>query len=148
MTFCELIRGDAEAAKKEIGRLFSKQRSRPRAYASHVDTRPKRLSLVTVRVYSTVAQALLDSSAVPNLISPKLVSHLCLTPRPSKKRITVADGGNAPCNGVLLQVPTSFGELTVNLDYLVVEGTPFDLIIGLPSLEKPQACIDVGKQHV
>ena len=29
-----------------------------------------------------------------------------------------------------------------------MKGTPFDLIIGLPSLERLQACIDLGKQHV
>ena len=148
LKFGQVVCGDAEAAKKEIGRLFSRQRNRTRAYAGHVDTRPKRLKLVTVRVYSTTAQALFDSGAVPNLISPLLVSNLCLTPQPSKKRIPVADGGNAPFIGALLQVPTSFGELSVNLDYLVVEGTPFDLIIGPTSLKKLQACIDVRKQHV
>lgn len=41
-----------------------------------------------------------------------------------------------------------FCELNVNLYFLIVEVTPFDLLIGLPSLEKIQACIDLGKQHV
>ena len=45
-------------------------------------------------------------------------------------------------------MPTSFGGLVVNLDILVMKGTPFNLIIGLPSLERLQDCIDLGKQHV
>ena len=36
----------------------------------------------------------------------------------------------------------------MNLDLLVVKGMPFDLIIRLRSLERLQACIDLGKQHV
>ena len=96
---------------------------------------------MTVRVYGTVAQALLDSGAVPNLISPQLVSKLCLTPQPSKKRIMVANRGNAPCIGALLQVITSLGELTVNLDYLVVEGTPFDLIDHWTSLARETSSV-------
>ena len=60
----------------------------------------------------------------------------------------MADGANAPCLGSLHQIPTSFGELIVKLDFLVVKGTPFDLIIGLPTLEGLQACIDLNKQHV
>ena len=35
----------------------------------------------------------------------------------------------------------------MNLDLLVVKGTPFDLIIGLVTLKGLQACIDLGKQH-
>ena len=135
LTFGKLVRGDADVAEKEIVRLFAKQRVRGRAFAGHADTRSRRLRLVTVKVYGTEAQALLDSGAVPKIISLKLASKLCLSPPPTEKHITVVDGGNAPCPGSLHQIPTPFGELIVKLDFLVVKGTPFDLIIGLPTLE-------------
>ena len=45
------------------------------------------------------------------------------------KRITVADGSNAFCMGTLKDAPTSFGDATVHLDFLAVDGTPFDIII-------------------
>ena len=114
LTFGQLIRGDADVAKKEIGRLFTKQGGRRRVFAGHADMKPRRLRLVTLKVYGTEGEALLDSGAVPNIISPKLVVKLCLSPQPTGKRITVADGGNAPCLGSLLQMPTSFGGLVVN----------------------------------
>ena len=148
LTFGQLVRGDAEASKKEIVRLFAKQRVRGRAFAGHADTRSRRLRLVTVKVYATKAQALLDSGGVPNIISPKLASKLCLSPQPTEEHITVAHGANAPCLGSLHQIPTSFGERIVKLDLLVVKGTPFDLIIGLQTLEGLLACIDLGKRHV
>ena len=110
--------------------------------------KPRRLRIVTLKVYGTEAEALLDSGAVPIIISPKLVAKICLSPQPTGKHTTVADGGSAPCLGSLLQMPTSFDGLVVNLDFLVVKGTPFDLIIGHPSSERLQACIDLGAQHV
>ena len=148
LTFRQLVRGDADVAKREIVRLFAKQRVRGRTFAGHADTRSRRLRLVTVKVYGTEAQALLDSGAVPNIILPKLASKLCLSPQPTEKHITVADGANAPCLGSLHQIPTSFGEVIVKLDFLVVKGRPFDVIIGLLTLEGLQACIDLRKQHV
>ena len=45
-------------------------------------------------------------------------------------------------------MPTSFGGLVVSSDFQAVKETPFDLIIGLPSLERLHACIHLGKQHV
>lgn len=148
LTFVQLIRGDGDVAKNEISRLFTKRSGGSRAYAVHADTKPRRLRLVNVREYGTDARALFDSDAVPNTISLQLVSKLCLSPQLTGKKITLADGGNAPCQGTLPGVPKSFGDLTVNLDYLLVKGTPFDLIIGLPSLEELKACIDLGSQNV
>ena len=59
----------------------------------------RRLRVVTLKVYGIESEALLDSGAVPNIISPKLVAKLSLSPQPTGKHITVTDGGNAPCLG-------------------------------------------------
>ena len=34
------------------------------------------------------------------------------------------------------------------MDFLVDTGTPYDVIVGIPSLEELQICIDLGQQHV
>ena len=104
--------------------------------------------MITVQVYGTDAQALLDSGAVPNIMSPYLVKRRSLTPESTKKHITVADGKSFPCFGSLRQVPVSSGGLVSKMDILVVTGTPFDVIVGMPSLEELQTCIDRGPQHV
>ena len=132
LTFGQMIRGDADVAKNEINRLFAKQGSRGRTFAGHANMKLRRLRVVTLKVYGTEAEALLDSGAVPNIISPKLVAKLSLSPQPTGKHITVVDGGNVPCLGALLQIPTSFGGLVVNSDFLVVKGTPFDFDHGTP----------------
>ena len=52
------------------------------------------------------------------------------------------------CIGILKDVPNTLWDATVHLDFLVVDGIPFDVIIGPPSLEDLQACLDLGKQLV
>lgn len=148
LTFGQLVRGDAESARKEINRLLTKKVRRGRGFAGHAETRPRRLRLVTVQVYGSDAQALLDSGAVPNIVSPQLVKRLSLTPEATTKHITVANGKNASCIGALHQIPVSFGGLVSKMDFLVVSGAPYDVIIGLPSLEELQTCMDLGQQHV
>ena len=49
---------------------------------------------------------------------------------------TVADGKSSPCLGSLRQVSVSFGGLVSKMDFLVVTGTPYDVIVGMPSLEE------------
>ena len=144
----QLVCGDADEAKKEIRRPLTKGGRRGRALAAHVDIHPLRLRLIPVRIYGTEPKALLDSGATPNLMCPGLVLELSLSPEPTMKRITVVDRSNSSCTGTLKDVPTSFAYATVHLDFLAVDGTPFDVIIGLPLLEDLQACFDVGKQLV
>ena len=146
LTFGQLMRRDADDAKREIRRLFSSRVSR--SVLAQVSGPPRRLKVVTIRVYGTVTQALLDSGAVPNLMSSRLAESLSLRPEATTRSITVADGTKAVVCGIVHGAPVSFGGLTEPLDFLVVEGTPFDVIIGCPALEKLQACLDLGQQHV
>ena len=69
LTFRQLVRGDADEVNMEIRRLLTKGGQRVRAIAAHVDTRPRRLRLVPVRIYGMEAKALLDSGATPNRMS-------------------------------------------------------------------------------
>ena len=143
LLFGQLARGDAESARWEINSLLARKARSGRGFGGPVELRPRRLGLTTVCVYGTEANSLLESGAVPNIISPKLVEKLSLAPKETKKHITAANGRGAACMCAPEQVPVSFGSLVSKMDFLVVAGAPFDLIIGLPSLEKIQACIDL-----
>lgn len=50
--------------------------ARVRLFASPVTSEPRRLKLVPVSIFGNEVQALLDSGAVPNLISSELASEL------------------------------------------------------------------------
>ena len=97
--------------------------------------------MVSVKVYGTYAQALLDSGAVPYLMSVSLAGVHPLSLEPRTKRITVTDGSNAVVRGFLERIPVSFGTLAVHFDFIVVEVTPVDVIIGCPALEMLQGRI-------
>ena len=129
LTFGQLVREDAEGARKEMKRLLSRRLGRSRGFAGHMDVVQRRLHVVTVQCYGTDAQALLDSGAVPNIMSPHRMKRLSLTPDITKKHINVADGKSSPCVGLLGQVPFSFGGLVNKMDFLVVTGTPYDMIM-------------------
>ena len=91
---------------------------------------------------------MLDSGAIQNLMSDRLAALLSLSPEATTKTISVAEGTAVKVHGTVGKVPVSFAGLKDQLDFLVVEGTPFDGIIGCPALEKVQACLDLGQQQV
>ena len=78
LTCGQRVRGDAEGARREIKRLLSRKLGRSRRFAGHTDVFPRRLRVITVQVYGTDAQALLDSGAVPNIMSPYLMKRLSM----------------------------------------------------------------------
>ena len=60
LTFGRLVRGDAEAARREINGLLERKARRRPGFAGPVELRPRRLRVTTVSVYGTAAHALLD----------------------------------------------------------------------------------------
>ena len=148
LTFGHLVHGDAEGERKDMKRLPSRRLGRSRRFAWTYGCLPVTSSCDYCSSYGPDGQALLDSGAVPNIMSPYLKKRLCLTPDSMKKHITVADGKSSPFVGSLVQVPVSFGEPVSKMDFLVVTGTPHDVIVGMPSFEELQTCIDLGQQHI
>ena len=144
LTFVQLIRGDGDEAKKEIRRLFT---SRPRrSVAASIGTLPKRLKVVAVQVYGTQMRALLDSGAIPNVMNASVASKLSLSPKPTSTKITVRQ--KTTCLGSIEDVPVSFNGTVTSLNFLVVARSPVDILIGYPTLEELQACIDLGHRSV
>ena len=93
-------------------------------------------------------RALLDSGAIPNFMNASVASKLSLSPKPTSTKITVANGQKTTCLGSIEGVPVSLKGTVTSLNFLVVEGSPFDILIGYPTLEELQACIDLGHQSV
>ena len=143
-TFGQLIRGDGDEAKKQIRRLFN---SRPRCpVAASIGTLPKRLKVVSVQIYGTHMRALLDSGAIPNVMNASVASKLSLSPKPTSTKITVAIGHKTTCLGSIEDVPVLFNGTVPSLNFLVVAGSPLDILIGYPTMEELQACIDLSHQ--
>lgn len=63
-------------------------------------------------------------------MSDRLAALFSLSREPTTESITVADGTAANVHGTVGRVPVSFSGLKEHLDFFVVEGTPFDVIIG------------------
>ncbi|KAI0558915.1 Aspartic peptidase [Gracilaria domingensis] len=73
---------------------------------------------------------------------------LTLTPSPTSRRVTVADGTAAKVLGGVKEVPIAFGENGVQVDFFGVQITPFDVIIGSQTLETLWRRLDLGRQQV
>ena len=147
LTFGVLMRGDADEAKKESRCLLASSNTR-KSVAASASVTPRRLKVVAVRVFGTDVQAVLDTGAVPNLLSTSLAYDLGLTLKPTTKKITIANGKRSICRGLIENVPVSFAGIRVSMDFLVVNGMPFDVIIGAPALESLHAQLDLGQQTV
>ncbi len=90
--------------------------------------------LVRVEVYSESTMEFFDSGAIPNIMSHKMVKKLHLRMHPTNRSIKVANCASEKGVGTLNEVPISLGELAVRMDYLVLEETPYDILIGLPTM--------------
>ena len=90
--------------------------------------------LVRVEVYSESMTALFDSDTIPNVISHKMVKKLHLRMQSTNRSIKVANCASENCVGTLNEVPISLGELAVPMRFLVLDETPYDILIGLPTM--------------
>ena len=148
ITFGQLVRDDADDAKKEMQKLFCSG-TRKTKIATVWDTSfPLSTQVGSIQYLLQGGKALLDSGEIPNLMSSRLSDELSLTPSPASRQFTVANGDTSQCIGTVSSVPVSFTDLIVPIDFLVVLNTPFDLIIGCPTLEALAARLDLRKQMV
>ena len=92
--------------------------------------------LVRVQVYSTWTLVLFGSGAIPNVMSRKMVEKLNIRMMPTTPRIKVANCAFETCVGHLRDVLIQMGELIVPLEFLVIEISPYGVIVGLPTMIK------------
>lgn len=107
-----------------------------RPFVGPVGRQPKSLKAVLELIYGPQTEALLDSGALPCLMSTKLCGQLSLEPKDTSKAINVANGSSAVCKGILHDVPISFRSMSVTLDFHVNDGPHFDIVVGYTTFEK------------
>lgn len=92
--------------------------------------------------------ALLDTGAVPNLMSWDLCKKIALSPTATDHLVTVADGAVGHVFGCVGEVLVLCGSLVVRLNFLVVHNEPFYAIIGSQTVESLQENLEFGRQQV
>ena len=166
MKIGQLFRGDAEAAQKVLVKLLNPFNTTALA-AAVTDSQPKevdentqnfvapvtepharRLKMVDVMVHGNKFQALFDSGAVPNLIETNIVLQMRLGADKTEAQLQLANGSTSGCRGIAHNIPVTMGDITVPLDFLIVDNPPCDILLGSPTLESLHACIDLGSQFV
>lgn len=95
---------------------------------------PRRLTLVPVRVSGTSTQSVLDTGAVPNLISSLLATEIALKLEANDRKIKVAYAKTSKRRVVVGIVPLLFVSKPASLEPLLVERIPVDIIIEIPTL--------------
>lgn len=96
---------------------------------------------------ATEARAVLDSSAVPHILSKEFEGRLGIEPDKTKRRITAVTGEKSPLVGMLKYVPVSLDEKDVKLNFVVVKGSPYDVTVGNPTMESLERMLDL-EHHV
>ena len=67
----------------------------------------KVLELATLKLYGSDVYALMDSGAIPNVVSPQLCERLGLNPERSARRISTATGEKFNQLGILRALPVA-----------------------------------------
>lgn len=98
-----------------------------------------------VGIYGSAGYALIELCQIPNVMSKSLCDRLALTPEESKRRITTVTGVKSPVHGILKDVPIFFDHLVHPIHFPVIEGSPYEMIIGRRKMRKLNRVIDYGK---
>lgn len=86
--------------------------------------------MVSVKVYLAQLRALLDTGALPNIISKRLCEEPRLSPTETSRRLTVLDGARTRVLGEVGGAPVTFDTPTTHHTFLVLVASPFDLNYG------------------
>ena len=71
----------------------------------------------------------MDSSAVPNFVSSKVVNALALAPEGFIRVILVENGEKEIVQGRIMDVLVTIGDLVIKMDFVVMEKLPFHVVI-------------------
>ena len=143
--------GDAEGAAKPLNKYLGPEASsRIAAVAEKTDLKaPRRHQTAFIGVYGHQVRALLDTVAIPNVMSESLAKALGLFIRPLNGDLRVANGALVRGFGSVENVPVMFDTLVVPRDFAVLPKTLYDVLLGAPTLTTAlQAHMDLAGQMV
>lgn len=103
---------------------------------------PKKLKMVKMQGFGSSMMTLYDSGPVPDVMSVRLCDLLHVVPIEKKRRITMTDSREAVVAGEISRVPVMSGHSTAEISCPVVRPSPYDLIIGRPTVKKVRASLD------
>lgn len=72
------------------------------------------------------------------------MKELTIPPEATTAKVKVADGSPIVVRSAVKDVPVLFGHSRTLLKFVVVDHPPIDMIIGLPTLDYIQECIEMG----
>lgn len=82
------------------------------------------MKVVSEQLCGTGTRNLLYTDAIPNIISAELANHLKLATKQTQKTIILADGSKSICIGRMRDVPVSFKDLKMRMDFLASKDAP------------------------
>lgn len=89
-----------------------------------------------VHIHSRELHALLDTGGTPNVLSPRDVKKLSLSPAGTSKMVTMATRAKKGAVGKLAIAPVMFEDLQVELDFIILKSVPLDAVIGRPNIKR------------
>lgn len=93
------------------------------------------LKLALIKKFKMTAYALPDSEVVQNKLSKDIAGRLAVSPEETRKNITVAMSPTSSVAGILRDFSVTLDEVTVELGFVVLKGSHFDVVIRDPSME-------------
>lgn len=145
LTLGQFLIGDMGEAKREMDKLLSFKAVTKFNVATLPSNRvSKVLKTVATKVYGMETRSLLDSGAVLNILSKKVADRFGVEPLKTIRRIKGISGVKYLVVGVLKEVPVQLEEKVFRINFLVVNGYPHGLILGIQTMEKLQCVLDFG----
>lgn len=148
LTFEQIVRGDGEKVCKGLCKRFASQHRRGVTVPISFRSLPKRLKVISLKLYGTETNTLSDSGAIPNVMKSDMTARLSLMPEYTSTKTAVANGQKTVCREALKSIPVRVGQGVTKQNFLVVIGSPVDLLIGYSTEEELQACLHLGKQSI
>lgn len=143
MLFGQLRRDDAQGVQK-ILEMRRWSRNAAKELMVLIAGAPYQLKKVTLPVNGNEYQALLDSRALSNLLSLRLVERMGIITKITPKKIAVNNEAPSESRGIVKLVSISMDSQSVSFDLLVTTNPSFHVIIVLPALESFKDCVNCG----
>lgn len=131
---------DAERTKKNLSQILSKTRPSRKANLSQeegevVDASPRVLRIIQGGVHGLDTWALLDTGAVPDILSLSFAQKLSMRFTKITKGITVTNGQICSTVGIVQDLPIPLQDKKLSPKFLVVKYSPLDVIVGTTTIE-------------
>lgn len=100
--------------------------------------------MAAVKIYGTESNDLLGSAEISYAMKSKIAARLLLISERTATKLTVANGQKTTGREALMDVQIILGESVASPNFLIVDLSSVDVLIGYPTTEELQACLDLG----